>query len=79
MPILAGKCTAILHSSVSTPSLRIKLEVRALGRLRELLVRRRSHEPPDLDQDSLHGKVTFPGRDTGELCEVDLARRFSMW
>ena len=52
---------------------RTHLEVRALGRLGQLLVGGRGHVPPDLDQDSLHGEVAFPGCYAGEFGEVDLS------
>lgn len=50
-----------------------RLEVCALGRLRQLLVGRGGHVPSNLDQDGFHGEVAFPLRYAGEFGEVDLS------
>lgn len=49
------------------------LEVRALSRLRQLLVRRRRHVPPYLNQHRLHREVALPHADARHLGEVDFA------
>jgi len=36
---------------------------------------RRSHEPPDLNQDRLHCKVPLPRSDTWQLRKIDFAVR----
>ena len=51
------------------------LEVRSLRRLRELLIRGSGHEAADLNEDGLHGKVTLPRRQIGEVEEIDLRYR----
>jgi hypothetical protein len=48
------------------------LEVRPLRRLRQLLVRRRGHVSPDLDQDGLHGEIALPGAEGREFGEINL-------
>lgn len=48
------------------------LEVRALRRLRQLLVGRRRHVSPYLDENGLHGEVALPDANAWELREVDL-------
>jgi len=52
----------------------IALEIRPLRRLRYLLITRRRHEPPDLNQNRLHGEIALPRRDVGHPCQIDLSR-----
>jgi len=56
------------------------LKRRTLRRLRELLVLRERHVPPQFNQDGLHGKISLPLNQARQLRRIDLAgHRVDAW
>lgn len=80
-PDKACKCRSLLPPSLP-PRRPLRLtrpsEVRPFSRLRQLLVRRRSHVPSDFDEDSFHGEVAFPDTNARKPRKVDLGSMISL-
>ena len=74
MPAPKSKAQIMLDSHSQTRAAHCQhiLEVCALRRLRQLLILRSSHVPPDLDEHGLHREFALPGTYAWELAEVDL-------